>query len=282
MTFDSDNLGGSPVGLEDLGLGDSISDSHGNKGSGATDFWGDDKSDLRKSLGLNNEPEPTETSITQDEYDEYLKFKKAKESGDLKTLLELGQGAKGSQKDDNAQSLHSEIESLKQQLAEVGQWKTDKQKAEEQQKQQEKISGVQAKVKELVNSEQFSLVDKYGHFDTVWMAGKNFAKEMQRAPTKNEWLKIAVDVENSLRKEAKGIRELDIPLEELDLSGVLGVNSDTNAPQKPASNAHQGINRPTIRNGDTAQTAPKAAGDVDMSVEARRERAARALAALRR
>lgn len=288
MNFNNGNLDSSPVSLEDFGLGDSIGTPCGNKKEkGIADFWSGNKS--ADSVSTESE---SEDSITQEEFQEYLAFKKAKEGRDFRALLELGQidpsdayaQLPALSRDDSVQSLHSEVERLKQQLAEVGQWKSEKQKAEEYQQQRQQYTAKQSQVKELLDSDKFQLIDKYDHFQTVWDAGKRYAEQTGKSPTKRQWQEMARDVENSLRREVRQLREADIPLDELDLESVFGAPSDNqNAPQKPASNAYQGLNnRPTIRNSDASQTAPKSSSNVDMSVEARRERAMKALAALRR
>ena len=269
------------VDLESLGLSNQSTTGQGN---GDQSFWSSNEGkSFKESLGLKpkeQDQHQAQSGISNEDFQAFLQFQKAKQNKDIKGALSLA-GIDPADAltlipsltaDDNVSALTREIEQLKAKLNESSSWVQEQQKTQEQQQQQAKVKSAQERVYGLLEREEFGLINSYNMRDTVWNAGREFAQKHSRPPNQREWLELAVSVENSLRDQARSIREATIPLDKLDLEGILG---GSNKPQQPSG--EQSTNKPILNNNYTGHTSAR--DDSDMSREAR---IARALEAARK
>ena len=278
----SDNI--ENVDLESLGLSSQSTSGQGNRGQ--SDFWSSDEGrGFKESLGIKPRQQQdanANSEISNDDFQAFLAFQKARNGKDVKSVLELAGIAPSDalamipslSADDNVNALNREIEQLKAQLNESSSWVKEQKQTQEQQAKQAKVEGAQKRVYGLLERDEFKLVNGYNMQETVWNAGREFAQRHNRPPNQKEWLELAVSVENSLREQARSIREAQIPLDKLDLEGILG---GSNQPHQQQSSNQSLNNKPTLNNNYTQQTSTR-----DDSDNSREARIARALEAARR
>lgn len=289
MPFDNDNINSVPVDFDGFGLN---SDNEGRQGedggNGIGDFWNDDRTKgLRDNLGLKNKPQNNDSEgISQSEFEQFMQFKEAVKAKNPRALFKLAgmDGAEaltalpGVMQDDQVATLSQSLEQLKAENAQMREWVETQKKQSTEQEKSAKTEQAKARVKELFARDEFALINEYEQFDSVWEAGREFAQKHKRPPSKTDWMNLAVLVENSLRDQARSIREKQIPVEKLDLQSILGGNSDAKPPINPTSDANTGY-RPTLNNGGSPQVRP---AQNDDGILDRDQRRARALEAARR